>query len=267
VDPLPPEVADVVARYLAVVDERLPGAIDGLYLSGSLALDDFHLRQSDVDFVAVSREPLDDAALDELAAIHTELRPPMHFDGIYVTYDELARDPAAARAPAVHEGSLARSGGFEANPVVWHTLAHHAIPVRGPAPDRLAVWSDPGALRHWSVANLTGYWAGLLDRWRRGPTPPRELVLHQYGLPWLVLGVSRLQYTIATGEITSKAGAGRWALDHYDERWRPLISTCLALRQGEAVELYDDLEVVWGDGLAFADDVVANAERPGVTRP
>jgi hypothetical protein len=266
VDPPPPEVADVVTRYLALVDERLPGTVDGLYLGGSLALDDYHLGQSDIDFVAVTREPLDAAALDELAAIHAELRPRLHFDGIYVTYDELTGDPAAARAPAVHEGRLARSGGFEANPVVWHTLAHRAIPVRGPDPGRLAVWSDPEALRRWCAGNLTGYWAGLVDRWRAA-TPVRELVVHHYGLPWLVLGVARLQYTIATGEITSKAGAGRWALDHCEARRRPVLSTCLALREGESVELYDDPGTVWDDGLAFAEDVIAGVVRSGVTGP
>jgi hypothetical protein len=265
VDQLPPEVADVVERYLALVDERLPGTVDGLYLGGSLALDDYRPGQSDVDFVALTRDPLDDAALDELAAIHAELRSPFPFDGIYVTDDELAREPAAARAPAVHEGSMARSGGFEANPVVWHTLAHHGIRVRGPAPDRLAVWSDPEALRRWNVDNLTGYWAGLVNRWRAA-TPTRELVVHHYGLPWLVLGVARLHYTIVTGEVTSKAGAGEWALDHYDTRWRPVISTCLGLRRGEEVELYRDPGAVWEDGIAFAEEVIAAAVWP-VTDP
>jgi hypothetical protein len=263
VERLPPEVAGVVGGYLALVDARLPGTVDGLYLGGSLALDDFRPGQSDVDFVAVTRGPLAETALDALAAVHAELRAPLHFDGIYVTYDELARGPAAARAPAVHEGRLERSGGFEANPAVWHVLAHGAIPVRGPAPGRLAVWSDPEALRRWCLDNLTGYWAGLVARWR-GSAPPRELVFHHYGLPWLVLGVSRLHHTIATGEITSKAGAGRWALDRCEPRWRPLVSSCLALREGEDVELYDDPPAVWDDGLDFAEAVIADALRLGV---
>jgi hypothetical protein len=263
VERLPPEVAGVVGGYLALVDARLPGTVDGLYLGGSLALDDFRPGQSDVDFVAVTRGPLAETALDALAAVHAELRAPLHFDGIYVTYDELARDPAAARAPAVHEGRLERSGGFEANPAVWHVLAHGAIPVRGPAPGRLAVWSDPEALRRWCLDNLTGYWAGLVARWR-GSAPPRELVVHHYGLPWLVLGVSRLHHTIATGEITSKAGAGRWALDRCEPRWRLLVSTCVSLREGEGVELYDDPPAVWDDGLDFAEAVIADALRLGV---
>ena len=262
---LPPEVAEVAGRYLAQVDQRLPGAVDGLYLLGSLALDDYRPGQSDVDFVAVSEDPLDDAALDELEVIHADLLAPFHFDGIYVTYRELATDPAGARTPSAHEGRLARSGAFEVNPVVWHMMARKAIPVRGPAPDRLAVRWAPEAMRSWSLDNLNGYWAGLVARWR-DTTPSRELVVHHYGLPWPVLGVSRLHHTVATAEVTSKAGGGRWALDTFGPRWHPVVSTCLALRDGTRVELYGEPAAMWGDGLDFAEMVIADARRlPGVT--
>src|SRR4029453_19025868 len=100
----------------ALVDGRLPGVIDGLYLVGSLALDDYRAGQSDIDFVAVTRDPLDDAACDQLQLVHTELRPPLNFDGVYVTCDELAADPAAARAPSAHQGRVSRAGRLEANP-------------------------------------------------------------------------------------------------------------------------------------------------------
>ena len=264
--PLPAEVVELVGRYLTLVDDRLPGAVDGLYLVGSLALDDYRAGQSDIDFVAVTRDPLDDAACDQLQLVHTELRPPLNFDGIYVTRDELAADPAAARAPSAHEGRVSRSGGFEANPAVWRLLAQRGIPVRGPELGRLDVWSDPEAVRRWSLDNLNGYWAGLAARWRAA-VPPRELVVHHYGLPWLVLGVARVHHTIVTGDITSKSGAGHWALAHSDERWHPVVTTCLALRGGESMALYDRPEAVWTDGLDFAEVSIADALRQGIRAP
>jgi hypothetical protein len=266
VQALPAEVGEVVGRYLALVDDRLPGVIEGLYLVGSLALADYRAGQSDIDFVAVSRDPLDDAACDGLRRVHTELRPPLNFDGIYVTYAELAADPAAAQAPSAHEGRFSRSGAFETNPAVWRLLAQRGIPARGPEPRRLAVWSDPQALRRWSLDNLNGYWAGLVARWRAA-APPRELVVHHYGLPWLVLGVARVHHTVVTGDITSKSGGGRWALAHADERWHPVVTTCLALRGGESVELYDRPEAVWTDGLDFAEVSIADALGQGIRAP
>ena len=43
---LPPEVTMVMSAYLRLADEWLPGRIEGLYLVGSVALDDFQPGQS-----------------------------------------------------------------------------------------------------------------------------------------------------------------------------------------------------------------------------
>ncbi|MFI6172557.1 nucleotidyltransferase domain-containing protein [Nocardia sp. NPDC051052] len=51
---LPAIVEDTVETYLASVDAEAPGLIEGLYLEGSLALNDFRPDASDIDFVAVT---------------------------------------------------------------------------------------------------------------------------------------------------------------------------------------------------------------------
>ncbi|MET9291358.1 aminoglycoside adenylyltransferase domain-containing protein [Streptomyces sp. NPDC003077] len=48
-----------------------------------------------------------------------------------------------------------------------------------------------------------------------------------------MLGVSRLHYTIATGEITSKGGAGAYALKTFGDTWEPVLAEALRLRRGE----------------------------------
>jgi Domain of unknown function (DUF4111) len=52
------------------------------------------------------------------------------------------------------------------------------------------------------------------------------------GPVWGVLGVSRLHYTLATGAITSKDGAGCYARRTFDERWWRIIDECLRIRRG-----------------------------------
>jgi hypothetical protein len=47
---LHPLARQLVAEYLGLADAHLPGVVEGLYLVGSIALDDF--QASDVDFVA-----------------------------------------------------------------------------------------------------------------------------------------------------------------------------------------------------------------------
>jgi Domain of unknown function (DUF4111) len=50
---------------------------------------------------------------------------------------------------------------------------------------------------------------------------------------WCVPGVTRLHYTIATGDITSKSGACRYALATFPDTWHMVIAEALALRRGE----------------------------------
>ncbi len=89
-------VAAVVDAYLRVVQAEAPGLVEGLYLTGSVALGEFRPRTSDIDYLAVTATPPDPAAVAALARAHHRLRR-LHrrpfFDGRYVTWQDLASDP------------------------------------------------------------------------------------------------------------------------------------------------------------------------------
>lgn len=119
--PYPPEDRGVVDRYLELVDRALPGRIQGLYLVGSIALGDYHPGSSDVDFVAVTQKPLAGRELDRLQQIHERLlvHGKLWFDGIYVTWDDLMRNPSdIEHVPFNLRNTFGRTGGAEANPSV-----------------------------------------------------------------------------------------------------------------------------------------------------
>jgi Domain of unknown function (DUF4111)/Nucleotidyltransferase domain len=225
-------VGRVADAYLALVDEAFPGRIEGLYLVGSVALDDFHPDRSDIDFVAVTAEPLAAGDLTALASVHevltAQVRRPW-FSGVYVTWDGLAGDPRCLEDVAAHlEGSFQATGGFDANPVQWLTLRTHPVAVRGP--DNPTVWTDPDGVRDWTLGNLTSYWQPWVARQRslvRG-----SMMLSDWAVGWGVLGVPRLHFTLSTGEVTSKAGAGDYALATFEERWSPIVTEALRLRRG-----------------------------------
>ena len=226
--PIPDEVHAAVDGLLAQVDAALPGIVDAAYVTGSVALDDFQPATSDIDAVLVTARPLEAHECVALAAIHRPSKPQV--DVLYVTADELRSSPADARGPHSHEGAFHESNAFAANPVEWRTLQTRARTVRGPDLGLDDVWFDPDVLRAWNVRNLHEYWTGRLA-WLRACAPTEAIMRWEYGLQWIVLGVPRLHHTIATLDITSKTGAGEYALGIADQRWRPVIETSMSLRR------------------------------------
>jgi hypothetical protein len=229
---LPAAVQEVTDRYLAAVDAALPGAVSGLYLIGSIALDDFHPGVSDIDFVAVTAAPVDFDTEEALAAVHAQVgadggQPAM--EGPYVTFDQLQASPTlAAAGPFFHDGSL-ESGRQGRTPIEWVTLARHGMALRGPDPGALNIATDAGELADWTLNNLDRYWADWVAR-SRGATPTAMAMLTDWGVAWGVLGVSRLHYTLATGQITSKTGAGNYALFAFPPRWHGIVRQALRCR-------------------------------------
>ena len=212
---LHPVVDGVVNAYLQAVDAEAPGLVEGLYLTGSVALGEFRLHSSDIDFVAVTSQRPDASALTALGRAHGRLRrlwPRPCFDGLYVMWDDFAHDPTAAGGGAYsYEGKFFPDGG-RADPVAWQTVARHGVSCRGPHQSSLGIRVDAGGLARWTLNNLDTYWRTLLDQSSRFSHPQSLIAVTPWGAAWIVLGVSRLHYTLATGEIVSKEAAGRYAL-------------------------------------------------------
>ncbi|CAM5484484.1 hypothetical protein ADK78_04910 [Kitasatospora aureofaciens] len=233
-----PSVKAVAHDFLSHADRLCPGLVEGLYLTGSVALGDFRPGRSDIDYVAVSgRRPseADVAALERAhAATRARHRRP-YFDGVHVTWSDLAGSSAdCAGAARTHMGRFRAGGGFEVNPVTWSVLAKHAVPVRGPAPGEFDVAVDAAALRDWTRENLDTYWCG----WQQAHGKPLSVrgvwALGGRAIAWGVLGVTRLHYTLATGEITSKGGAGHYALRTFGADRHPVIHEALRLHGSAA---------------------------------
>jgi hypothetical protein len=236
---LPPPADALVSLYLELVDAEAPGLIAGLYLVGSLGLDDFRPGHSDVDFVAVVAAPIEPPLLGVLERVHAQLTarlPQQLFEGIYLTPDDLRGEPAEVIAvPYVHQHRFQAAGRFELNPVTWATLARHGIAVRGPAVADLAIRDDPAVLDRWTRQNLVEYWRPWQARHSRLLSWPGLSALRPWATEWGVLGVSRLHYTLTTGRITSKYGAGLYAMRRFPRRWHRPILEALSIRRGNGV--------------------------------
>ncbi|MEU8235236.1 aminoglycoside adenylyltransferase domain-containing protein [Actinoplanes sp. NPDC048967] len=216
------------ATYLELADRHAPGLVHGLYLQGSVALGDYQPGVSDIDFVAVVSGTPDVATL---RAVHADLRRAHrkpYFDGLYVTAEDLRRDPATCPpGPAVHEWQVEAESRFERHLVTWHLLAQSGVAVRGPGVAGLGIHTDWPALAESTRQNLAGYWTRWRDVTARGPVG-----FSARATSWGVLGAARLRHTLAAGRVTAKTEAADFALRTYDERWHRVIREARRIRVG-----------------------------------
>ena len=255
---LPREVATAIGDYLRAADDSVPGVVEALYVTGSVALGDYHPAISDVDLVAVSRDAPSRSTLEALAALHATIGQGV--DVVYATRDDVRRDPAALSLPSSVGGEFRPRGAFDANPVVWRVLATRAITVRGTPLTREDVWFDADVLRRWNVANLDGYWAEWVE-WARGRVGTEARVRSEYGLQWLVLGVPRLHYTIATLDVISKTASGRYAIEVSPSPWHVVLDAAIALRADTGAPLPAPPDVLWRTAIDLSAWLIDDAHR------
>jgi len=229
--PLPDEATRVTRKFLELIDNTSPGLVQGLYLRGSLAFGEYFPGRSDVDFAAVLAARPDAGQLDALGAAHAavhEACPSPHFDGFHLIRSDLAKPPGECPdLPCMFDGRFHPAERFDVNPVSWHELARRGVTVRGPELTEETVWTDDAALRAFTHGNLNSYWARVADL---AVEHPEEAAKPEV-VAWCVLGVSRLHHLLATGTMTSKSGAGRYALAAFGPRWHPIIQEALRARE------------------------------------
>ena len=255
---LPAEVEAAVGSYLGELDAAVPNLADGVHVVGSVALDDYQSSISDVDLATLCRDAPTAAELQALGELHHPSRPTV--DALYATRADLRRAPSALSLPGSVDGVFRDACAFETNPVVWRVLATRAICVRGtPLTDR-DVWFDADALRRWNLGNLDSYWSERVQS-ARAHEGTEARARHEYGLQWLVLGVPRLHFTIATLDVTSKTGAGRYALDVAPAQWHVVLETAMALRVDKNASLPAPPVTLWRDAIDLSAWLIDDARR------
>ena len=110
----------------------------------------------------------------------------------------------------------------------------------------------------WTLGNLNGYWKRhavdgieMLRKRDASGACPGEVVA------WDALGAARLHYTLATGDIASKAAAGEYAISLFPD-YTEVVRAALAWRTTGAGDFtYAD----WGACAELILDIVADANR------
>jgi hypothetical protein len=234
---IPEPVQPVLQEYLLGMEEHLPGLLAGFYIHGSLALKAFNLYSSDIDFITVVSRRCTASDVECLRRIHAEVAqqyPRWPLQGSYLKWDDLGQfEGVIPPSPHLHDGVLTPDGCREIDAVTWWVLKNRGIALVGPEPQDLAFTVDWEALLTRMHENLNTYWKNFTCK------PARMAwLLTDFGVQWAVLGVLRLYYTFREEDITSKTGAGKYALAHLPGRWHRLIREAIQIREHTGASTY-----------------------------
>ncbi len=234
---IPEAIRPMLLAYLDLLDRELPNLITAVYLHGSIALDAFDEQRSDIDMVAVMAHPASRDDAQKLAAVHKTIAgqyPRWLLEGSYLQASDLGKPEAEIGPhPTHHDNQFNPAGHFDSNPVTWWVLKNKGVAVRGDDPQALTYTVDWDALLTYMHGNMNTYWASFA-------TNPMRMMrnLSDEGMSWTVLGVLRQYYTFREHDITSKIGAGEYALKHVPAEWHSLVQDALDIRQGRKPQCY-----------------------------
>ena len=234
---IPDSIRPLLQTYLDQLDQHLPDFAQAVYLHGSIALDAFDDQRSDIDFITVINRTATADDVQKLSTIHKTIAaqyPRWLFEGSYLQAADLGQaESAITPHPTHHDNVLNPAGHFDTNPVTWWLLKNKGIAIRGADPQTLPYSVDWNALLTDMHHNMNTYWASFTYQ------PSRMLrLLVNDGVSWAVLGVLRQYYTFKENDITSKVGAGQYALQHLPSKWHSIIQDALDIREGRQPSCY-----------------------------
>jgi hypothetical protein len=236
---IPEILLPLLQEYTRQIDQETAGLVSALYLVGSIALDDFHDRFSDVDFAAVLSQPASAADFTVLQSLHTRLER-LHprwrnkVEGLYCQAADLGcPDSRGCQHLKWHDGRLLRADRLHMGAITWWILQNHGIQVFGPAGNHFSISIDWDSLARQQLENMNSYWAS----WARSPIR-MGVLLSDWGVQWTVLGVLRQFFTLREHSITSKTGAAVYALPRVPGHFQGLIREAVGLRENPRQAFY-----------------------------
>lgn len=211
-DRVPGPLRETLATYSEMVEGAFPGAVAGIYLQGSIALDAFNERASDIDFVTVLERDVSRTDLARLKDLHRELSRShpwsRRLEGIYVPRaGTTAGADLARRHPYVKRGMHA--GKHPLGPTARRVLHRRAVALAGESPGRVVADVTDRALTDEMSFNVNVYWAGRAAR--------PYFYLFDVAVDFAVTTLPRILWTLETGEIISKPQGVRLLLERFPE--------------------------------------------------
>ncbi|HYE83056.1 MAG TPA: aminoglycoside adenylyltransferase domain-containing protein [Clostridia bacterium] len=263
---IPDKVNELLKEYFDMLEPKLPDYLEAFYIYGSVSLGAFDFGYSDIDFIAVVKNKVTEEDMTLLKQIHGEMHrrfPKTDLMGMYVMGSDLeAHSVQEETCPCFINGKFHGFVRFDRNSIDAYQLKKYGIVVFGWEIEKYGYNVDWDVLMNNMRNNLNTYWL----KWKTGceKFPSLHYLAMFFSLKaieWGVLGVTRLYYTFREKDITSKVGAGEYALRAVPERWHRIINESMRLRKGIKGTLYKSVIERRNDALGYINFIIQEGNK------
>ncbi|WP_066306859.1 aminoglycoside adenylyltransferase domain-containing protein [Bacillus sp. FJAT-29814] len=255
---VPAMVNEVLDTYFSLIDSRCPNLLESYYIYGSVSMGAFDSGSSDIDFFAVVKRSLTEKDVDVLKLIHSEVQGKflrLFLDGMYVAAGDLSGN-ADAVGLYFNEGKLQGYKPFIKDHIDAFQIIKYGIVMKGD-PGKYGLTVDWDLLLENMLTNLNTYWVGWKKRCEKvGSLDYLGMLFSLESIEWGVLGVTRIYYTLREKDITSKVGAGEYALHTLPSKWHRIINESMGLRKNIKKSYYHSVFERRRDALNYMEFII-----------
>jgi hypothetical protein len=231
---LPQSANTIVAGFIDKLFAIRPNFVEGIYLTGSIPMNDFHPTKSDIDFLVFCNELPDEQIASQLKRMHqtTEKQfPKPNLSGVYLTSAAIETDePGKVKVLYYDNGSM-HYGAFEMAIVNLSELKTNAITIFGVEADNWPINISRDKLNNFLHQNINSYWAKWVKQHNSWFSKKLILLLFPRFTEWVVLGLARQLFTLKTGKIVSKTEAGYYCLECFPQKYHHVIKRAIEIRK------------------------------------
>jgi hypothetical protein len=208
--------------------------VEGVYLTGSLPLNDFYSNKSDIDFLVLCKRLPDRKIAIQLRHIHKTIerrysKPDL--SGIYVTFESIQTGKFEEIETLIyHEGTM-RYGTFDMAPIILSELKTNAFTILGRKAETLPVDIKEYDLHNFLHDNINSYWTKWINKHSSSFYRNILLLFFPRLTEWSVLGVARQLCTLQTGKIVSKTDAGIYCMEQVPEKFYRILTEAIEIRK------------------------------------
>jgi len=214
------DVNNVITSIVEGVSEIFNENLVGIYLSGSLTYGDFNEESSDIDLVAILKNPASEAEIEKLKELHKHVENKYpewakRIESSYIPQQMLSSILPSGSRPYYGDGTFYPKAAYGNEWIInLYLLYNHGISIIGPEFSELVQSIKIKDVQQACIRDLFKEWQPKL----RKP----EWLDNPHYQSYLVMNLCRILNTVMNATVLSKKKSADWVKQEYPE-WKKLI--------------------------------------------